>query len=178
VIVDDKRMNETMIMLLVQLLSKRENHGLSVGMGDVYEWAAGEDSSASYRYEIVSVQSVIRPVFVVPVFRDGYNQLNPNHLDRFIVLDRRYFDRSGWDVENHNVLTFKDAKDQRDYLDANQTEARMFTSCNYYQMDNDTGDEGEEEQDNEATFEEEEENTREIENRNMEYRSEEEDSDC
>ena len=80
-------------------------------------------------YDIVPVQSIMRPLFVIPIFRDGYNLLNPNYLDRFIVLDRKYCDRSGWDRDNQNYTRFTNSVAQQEYLNENQTTGRYITTA-------------------------------------------------
>jgi len=86
--VSDEGDNEdSKIMLLSQLLVLDEKSSLTLGFGQVFEWAAGQ-TPKSFSYAIVPVESIIRPVFVVPIFREGYSELNPNYHDRFIGLDR------------------------------------------------------------------------------------------
>ena len=68
----------------------------------------------------------MRPVFVVPVFREGYNDMKPSYLDRYVALDRSFFERSGWDVENNSSIVFENVEEQRSYLCRNQTAARLF----------------------------------------------------
>ena len=87
---------EESILLLVQLMHQMtEQNEINTHLGDVYQWASKLKQNISMDYDIVPVQSIMRPLFVIPIFRDGYNLLNPTYLDRFIVLDRKYFDRSG-----------------------------------------------------------------------------------
>jgi len=118
---------ENTIMLLVQLLSKIE-HGtrdeIIPGIGDLYEWAAGE-TSTSFCYDITAVQTIVRPVLAIPVFREGYNQTRPSNLDRFIAIDRNYFDRSGW-IENDSASA-SIVSDQVNYLNSNQTGRMLVT---------------------------------------------------
>ena len=80
-------------------------------------------------YDIVPDQSIMRPVFVIPIFRDGYNLLNPTYLDRFIVLDRKYFDRSGWDRDSQIYTRFTNSVAQQQYLNENQTTGRYITTA-------------------------------------------------
>jgi len=121
---------EQSIILLVQLLSKIEpgsKDEIKSGMGDLYEWAAGE-TPTSFCYEIAAVQTIVRPVFVIPVFRVGYNQTRPSISDRFIAIDRIYFDRSGW-IENEDDSGANIVSDQVNYLNRNQTGRMLVTKA-------------------------------------------------
>jgi len=131
---------DAMIILFVQLMQRCDDYGREItkknhnGMlGDLYKWLPVNSRRTSssleyYRYDIVAVQSIIRPAFVIPIFREGYNPVHPNPLDRFIVLDRRYFDRSGWGIVNKSSVAVDSPAEQNDYLSRNQTEANMLKS--------------------------------------------------
>ena len=121
---------EESILLLVQLMHQMtEQNEINTHLGDVYQWASKLKQNISMDYDIVPVQSIMRPLFVIPIFRDGYNLLNPNYLDRFIVLDRKYFDRSGWDRDNQNYTRFTNSVAQQEYLNENQTTGRYITTA-------------------------------------------------
>jgi len=128
--------DESMIMLLVQLLQKCENTRgeIQIGdnmLGDLYKWSTtggGRHTLTEYVYDVVAVQSVIRPAFVIPIFREGYNILRPNELDRFMVLDRKFFDRSGWGLVNTSNVVVDSPTEQTDYLFRNQTAASMLNA--------------------------------------------------
>ena len=121
---------EESILLLVQLMYKMtEQNEIITHLGDVYQWASKLQRNISMDYDIVPVQSIMRPVFVIPIFRDGYNLLNPTYLDRFIVLDRKYFDRSGWDRDSQIYTRFTNSVAQQQYLNENQTTGRYITTA-------------------------------------------------
>jgi len=118
--------NDSKMLLLIQHLIKKPNHG-SI-LGDIYEFASEPDNRNVFRFDIVSVQSILRPAFVVPVFRKSYNPLSHSAEDRFWVLDRRFFDRSGWVTKANEDL-------DSEYIKIHQTANRILQSDEYY-LDN------------------------------------------
>ena len=126
---EDMSDDEEKILLLVQLMYKMSVHDeIRTNLGDVYQWTRKHHNATGFEYDIVPVQAIIRPAFVVPVLRDGYNGLHSSYIDRFIVLDRKYFDRSGWDTNSQSYTIFNNVDDQQRYVNENQTEAmRLMT---------------------------------------------------
>ena len=121
--------DEEKILLLVQLMYKMSVHDeIRTTLGDVYQWASKQRNATVFDYDIVPVQAIVRPAFVVPVFRDGYNGLHSSYIDRFIVLDRKYFDRSGWDTNSQSYTIFNNVDDQQRYVNENQTAAMRLMS--------------------------------------------------
>jgi len=114
--------HEHKIFLIIQLLIKCSDttNSTNTKLGELYEWAS---QNGAYSYDIVPVQTILRPAFVIPIFRKGYNLLSPSHIDRFVVLDRKFFDRSGWDVTNNATTAFHSTADQIMFLQSNQTVA-------------------------------------------------------
>lgn len=137
---DNESPRDEKIMLLVQLMHKSEALKEEAILGDLYMWTAGD--TYQFYYDIVSVQCIMRPVFVVPLLREGYNQLNPSHLDRFVALDRSFFDRSGWEIENNSGIRFEGPEDQEAFMLNQQTDARLFTKASSTQNNEEekTGD--------------------------------------
>jgi len=123
---------ENQIMVVLQLLTesddKEDANMINQSMGPVYKWAGLIRGSMSGSHVIVAVQSIMRPIFVVPIFREGYNDLKPSPIDRYVALDRHFFERSGWDVENNSSISFHTVEDQMSYLSVNQTAAKLFMS--------------------------------------------------
>ena len=134
---EDVEVEDEMIMLLVQLMYKMNTHvDIKTNLGDVYQWARDARNDRAYEYDIVPVQSIIRPAFVIPVLREGYNGISPSYLDRFIVLDRKFFDRSGWDTVNQTYTHFDNVAEQAQYINEHQTEAKRLMKSNSVQEDN------------------------------------------
>jgi len=135
---------ESQIMVVLQLLveseDKEDENIINQSLGVVYKWAGLRKGSMNGIHAIVSAQSIMRPIFVVPVFRDGYNDLKPSQLDRFVALDRCFFERSGWDVENNSLISFKSVEDQKSYLSKNQTAAKLFRSVDAPEGNDDEDD--------------------------------------
>ena len=73
---------------------------------------------------------------MIPVLREGYNGISPSYLDRFIVLDRKFFDRSGWDTVNQTYTHFDNVAEQAQYINEHQTEAKRLMKSNSVQEDN------------------------------------------
>jgi len=116
---------DSKILLLIQHLIKTPKSGSA--MGEIYEFASEPNDTNMFRFDIVTVQSILRPAFVVPVFRKSYNPLSHSAEDRFWVLDRRFFDRSGWETntfENDLNTPHK----QREYITNHQTANRILRS--------------------------------------------------
>jgi len=117
---------DSMILLLIQHLIKIPYSGSSL-LGDIYAFASEPEDRNQFRFDIVTVQSILRPVFVVPVFRKSYNPLSHSHDDRFWVLDRKFFDRSGWETkmvaENLNTVD-----KQGEYIARHQTANIIYMS--------------------------------------------------
>jgi len=119
--------NEEMIVLLVQNLIKVPK--TESMLGDTYQFAGDPENKSHFNFDIVPVQSIIRPAFVVPIFTKEYNPVCHKGSDRFRVLDRMFFDRSGWqsnaDCLNDRLET---AAQRESYIVENQTAARIFTN--------------------------------------------------
>ena len=91
-------------------------------LGTLFQWAADPRRNTSFLYRIIPVESILRPAFVVPVLSNNYNANNPHINDKFFMLDRKYFDRSGWWTNNtfggHEEF-FNTLRDQQGYIDRN-----------------------------------------------------------
>ena len=136
-LVDD----DAKIFLLVQILVKcTEKRKMKKLLGSEYEWAACPDDGSVWQYEIITAQSIYRPAMVIPMFtrinKIKNNQLNPNVLlnlrsnnlkphrnDRFYFIERKFFDRSGWEnvIINDNLLPTNTNADIERYITLNQT---------------------------------------------------------
>ena len=133
----DVEEEDEMIMLLVQSMYKMNTHAdIKTNLGDVYQWASDAGNDRAYEYDIVPVQSIIRPAFAIPVLREGYNGISPSYLDRFIVLDRKFFYRSGWDTVNQTYTQLDNVAEQAQYINEHQTEAKRLMKSNSVQEDN------------------------------------------
>lgn len=122
--------NTEMIVLLVQKLIKKVLKSDCI-LGDTYEFAADPTNVMQFNFDIVPVQSIVRPAFVVPVFTKGYNQLNHSASDRFRVLDRMFFDRSGWQSTfNPSSDGLETAAQRESYIKEHQTGNRIFRNNN------------------------------------------------
>jgi len=54
--------------------------------------------------------------------------MKPSCLDRYVALDRCFFERCGWDIEINSSIMFKNVEEQRLYLRQNQTATKLFMS--------------------------------------------------
>ena len=120
--------DETKICLLVQHLTRTHpKHEKNVTIGECYTWAHEENSVTEFSYDLITVQSILRPAFVVPDFHNA--KKNSSYSDIFYVLDRKYFDRSEW--EGPQVLSDRDyvytIDQQNAYILANQTLSTLTT---------------------------------------------------
>jgi len=120
-----KEENEVMIVLLVQKLIKVPK--TECVLGDTYQFAGDPGNNVLFNFDIVPVQSIIRPAFVVPIFSKEYSPVFHKASDRFRVLDRMFFDRSGWQ-NNVDRLNRLDTIAQREsFIAENQTSDRIFS---------------------------------------------------
>jgi len=120
---DEHDSNDSKILLLIQHLIRKFNHG-SI-LGEIYEFASDPEDRNQFRFDIVTVQSILRPAFVVPVFRKSYNPLSHSIDDRFWVLDRKFFDRSGWETSPDVREYLNTANKQSEYINNHQTANRI-----------------------------------------------------
>ena len=94
-------------------------------LGTLFQWAADPRRNTSFLYRIIPVESILRPAFVVPVINNNYNANNPHINDKFFMLDRKYFDRSGWwtnnSFEGHEEF-LNTLQEQQRYFDRNLRE--------------------------------------------------------
>ena len=142
--------HETKILLLVQymVLQPKRDDGRKkptkesgdVMLGDVYVWdreVGPKGRGSRFIYQLIPIQTIVRPVFVANRFwstdKDEYNVLRPNIADIFHVLDRKFFDRSGWEQlttttaskDGHSLET---TEELRNYLISEQTERSLLFS--------------------------------------------------
>jgi len=144
---------EAKILLLVQYMislqpkrddrrkkPKQDEDG-QVMLGDAYVWdkvAGGPARRNKFVYQLIPIQTIVRPVFVANRFwctaNDEYNVLRPNSAeDLFYVLDRKFFDRSGWEQlttseSNFGYSSLETTEEQRKYLISEQTEKSLLFS--------------------------------------------------
>ena len=114
---------EAHICLIVQYLIKSErDNQRNISIGECYIWASSGIDRNSFSYDLITVQSIARPAFVIPGVGNA-KSTTCKHDDIFYVLDRSYFDRSGWEVRH--TLNDEDfvytLQRQNDYIVANQT---------------------------------------------------------
>ena len=118
---DAKINNETHICLIVQHLIK-STKSQNVTLGECYEWASSGSDRRNFSYDLITVQSIARPAFVIP--DNGNAKITScSYKDKFYVLGREYFDRSGWEVQHtlNNEDFVYTIKEQNAYIVANQT---------------------------------------------------------
>jgi len=122
---DDRMTTTVLLKLLVFILIEKkettghtpENHIFCLGqelypksgivknkktpcLGKQFCWAAHPLSKTKFKYHLIPVESIIRIVLVVPTFKSSpYKSNKPKHDDTFHVLDRIFFDRTGWDED-------------------------------------------------------------------------------
>ena len=118
------KQEEAKICLVVQHLTKAHpKHERNVTIGACYTWAHAEENDKIFSYDVITIQSIVRPAFVVPDFSNHSNLTNSHYGDIYYVLDRIYFDRSGWEVPRalNNVDYVHTLEQQNAYIIANQT---------------------------------------------------------
>ena len=92
-------------------------------IGDSYQWASTDPQRKAFSYDIITVQSILRPAFVIPDVRN-VKLTEAAYNDLFYVLDRKFFDRSGWEIRSHtlNENDYVHTREQQnDYILAKQT---------------------------------------------------------
>ena len=90
-----------------------------ITLGKRFQWACHSKAKTKFRYHLIPVEAILRPVFVVPEVRDSYNRNKPKSDDVFYMLDRVFFDKSGWRGESDVIMEefeAETAEDERDYL--------------------------------------------------------------
>jgi len=90
-----------------------------ITLGKRFQWACHSKAKTKFRYHLIPVEAILRPVFVVPEVRDSYNRNKPKSDDVFYMLDRVFFDRSGWRGESDVIMEefeAETAEDERGYL--------------------------------------------------------------
>jgi len=113
------------IMCLVQelILERSERTTIrSLKLGEKYMWAADPNNPNEFKYLFVPVETILRPVMVIPEYGRGklIDINRPKRTDRFYMIDRKFFDRSGWPVDNLSEANdFITEENQVDYLTAN-----------------------------------------------------------
>jgi len=113
------------IMCLVQelILERSERNTMrSLKLGEKYMWAADPNNPNEFKYLFVPVETILRPVMVIPEYGRGklIDINRPKRTDRFYMIDRKFFDRSGWPVDNLSEANdFITDENQVDYLTAN-----------------------------------------------------------
>jgi len=143
--------HDEIIVVLVQKLIKVPNKTECV-LGDTYQFAGDPESKSHFYFDIVPVQSIIRPAFVVPIFNEEeYNTLWHRGSDRFRVLDRMFFDRSGWQSGNVDRLSdgLETAIQRESYIAKHLTSNRFLkdtiveahgTKDNHWEEEEEEGD--------------------------------------
>ena len=81
--------------------------------------------------------------------RKTYNPLNAIYSDRFIVLDRKYFDKSGWENNNLIYTNFNTVEEQIRYIFINQSSAQLINKQQEVDVD-DNNSSSDDEYNNEA----------------------------
>jgi len=114
----------TRIILLVQQLIKVPQVAGSI-LGDIYQYASEPGHRTEFKFDIVPVQAILRPAFVVPVFREAYNTTHSKPEDKFWVLDRKFFDRSGW-ASDFDANELQTPNQQEAYIQAHQIGNRIL----------------------------------------------------
>ena len=97
----------------------RDRRSSDIILGKRFQWACQSKSKTKFSYHLIPVEAIIRPVFVVPEVRDSYNRNKPKIDDVFYMLDRVFFDRSGWRGESDVIMEefeAETAEDERGYL--------------------------------------------------------------
>ena len=100
-------------------VKSRDRRSSDIILGKRFQWACQSKSKTKFSYHLIPVEAIIRPVFVVPEVRDSYNRNKPKIDDVFYMLDRVFFDRSGWRGESDVIMEEFEAdtaEDERDYL--------------------------------------------------------------
>jgi len=112
------------LICLVQELILDPNNRVanSLQLGSKYMWAANPSNPNEFKYQFVPVETILRPVMVIPEYSKGklIDINRPKRSDRFYMIDRKFFDRSGWPVNNlANANDFIVEEKQADYLREN-----------------------------------------------------------
>ena len=97
----------------------RDRRNSDITLGKRFDWACHSKAKTKFRFHLIPVEAILRPVFVVPEVRDSYNRNKPKSDDVFYMLDRVFFDRSGWRGESDVIMEefeAETAEDERDYL--------------------------------------------------------------
>ena len=71
-------------------------------LGKQFCWAGHPLVKTKFKYHFIPVESIVRLVLVVPSFKDSSSYINrnkPKPDDTFYLIDRIFFDRTGWDEE-------------------------------------------------------------------------------
>ena len=124
-------LNECKIMCLAQeLYPVREvgRNGQRVNkltLGRRFKWAGNPHNQQEFKYHFLSVETILRPAMVIPV-NTSYSDSKPTRNDVFYMLDRRFFDRSGWRV---NVGS------EEDFIGGNMEEQVEYLRQNYLNKD-------------------------------------------
>ena len=126
---DDTVEEETKICMVVQHLPRAHpKHERNVTIGECYTWAHEENNVTEFSYDLITVQSILRPEFVIPDFHNA--KKNSRYGDIFYVVDRKYFDRSEWEEPqalNKNGDYVYTIDQQNAYILANQTLSTLTT---------------------------------------------------
>ena len=88
--------------LVLELFPTKQIDTPSYQLGKKFEWAANPDDNQHFKYQFIpveSVDSILRPAFVVPQYHTSYRVNRPNSIDKFYMLDCKYFDRSSEWIE-------------------------------------------------------------------------------
>jgi len=99
--------------------SKIKERSADILLGKPFQWACHPRIRTKFNFHLIPVEAILRPVFVVPEVSESYNRNKPKFDDVFYMLDRVFFDRSGWNGEIDVIMEEFEAQtadDERDYL--------------------------------------------------------------
>ena len=94
--------NDIICLAQELILDKNDRLSGSLRLGTKYMWAANPFNPNEFKYLFLPVEAILRPVMVIPEYSKGrFIDINrPKRTDRFYMIDRNFFDRSGWPMEN------------------------------------------------------------------------------
>ena len=114
--------NDIICLAQELILDKNDRLSGSLRLGTKYMWAANPFNPNEFKYLFLPVEAILRPVMVIPEYSKGrFIDINrPKRTDRFYMIDRNFFDRSGWPMENLSEANdFNMEDNQANYLREN-----------------------------------------------------------